>query len=180
MQRESERIIIRDLEPKDTEAFIHMASDGTLSELFGDCSDCASWMGDWVSEAIGLYKSNNPYHEYLAYAIVDKQSSQVVGAVGCSAYEDLGQIGITYCVGSSFRRQGFAKEAASLFTHYLFENYGQVEKLIATVKTDNIASCNTIEKCGYILEETKMYKDINDVKEEAYNFYFFSREMLVL
>lgn len=64
MQIESDRILIRDLKLSDVTAFIEMASDGTLSDIFGDCSDCSKWMGDWISEAISLYNVNNPHKDY--------------------------------------------------------------------------------------------------------------------
>ncbi len=44
MNLESERIIIRDLKLKDASAFINMASDGSLIDIFGDCSECSRWM----------------------------------------------------------------------------------------------------------------------------------------
>ncbi|WP_313577518.1 hypothetical protein [Lacrimispora sp.] len=40
MDLEYERIIIRDLILKDASAFINMASDGSLIDIFGDCSEC--------------------------------------------------------------------------------------------------------------------------------------------
>lgn len=42
---ERDGIIIRDIQPGDTEAFIKMASDGSLTEIFGNCADCSTWMG---------------------------------------------------------------------------------------------------------------------------------------
>ncbi len=75
-------IIIRDFEPEDTDAFIEMASDGSLGEIFGDCKDCRSWMGDWIEEAKELCTADNPFKEYLAYAVVDKKKKVPVGSVG--------------------------------------------------------------------------------------------------
>ena len=169
----TEKIIIRDIEPEDEIAFINMASDGTLSEIFGDCSECYSWMGNWIKESIELYKVNNPCKEYLAYAIIDKSNNEVVGAVGCSAYEDINEIGITYFVGIKFRKQGFATEATNVFSKHFLINYSKVNRLIATVKPENISSCRCVEKSGYVFQERKLYKDINDDEPQWYNFYEF-------
>ena len=37
---ETERLIIRSLCPSDEKALIEMASDGSLTEIYGDCSEC--------------------------------------------------------------------------------------------------------------------------------------------
>lgn len=167
----TDKILIRELQPDDEEAFIRMASDGTLSEIFGDCSNCGEWMGSWIDEAIGLYQGNDPLKEYLAYAIVERSTNQAVGSVGCSAYEDLGETGLTYFVGSSFRGRGIATEAARAFTAYFLKQYPAINRLIATARTGNISSCRCIEKAGYTFLEQRAYKDINDAEPQLYNFY---------
>ena len=42
---ETERIIIREFTQDDTKSFIDMAADGSLWELFGDCSEVVDWKG---------------------------------------------------------------------------------------------------------------------------------------
>lgn len=49
---ETKRLIIRSIRTSDEKAFIEMASDGSLTEIFGDCSECHKWMGEFISEAI--------------------------------------------------------------------------------------------------------------------------------
>jgi RimJ/RimL family protein N-acetyltransferase len=75
------------------------------------------------------------------------------------------------------RNYGYATEAIIIFKKYFLNNY-DVNKLIATIRTENVASCKAIEKAGYELEETKMHKDINDTVEQKYNFYFFNKSMI--
>lgn len=170
MYLETERLSIRSISPNDEQAFIEMASDGSLTEIFGDCSECDKWMGEFISEAIQLEKENNPYREYLAYAIVDKRKHQVIGSVGSSYYEDFSEIGITYFIGTKFRGNGYAAEAVEAFVMYFFENY-DVTKIIATAGTENKASCKTLERAGFVLQETKMYQDLYNEKEEMNNLY---------
>ena len=43
--------------------------------------------------------------------------------------------------------------------------------MIATVRNDNISSWKVLEKAGFMLTKTGMYKDLNDNKEEQYRFY---------
>ncbi len=113
----------------------------------------------WVKEAISMYSKNNPYCDCLAYSIVNKKSNQVIGSVGCSAYQNIHEIGITYFIDKNHRNYGYATEAIIMFTKCFLNKY-DVSKLIATVRTENTASCKTIEKAGYDLKETKSTKTL--------------------
>lgn len=170
MRLETKRLIIRSLLPEDENAYIKMASDGSLHEIFGDCSDCQEWMGGWIAEAMQLDKENNPHREYLAYAVLEKRENRVVGSVGCSYYEDLNKTGITYFIGGQERKKGYASEAARAYADYFLQTYPDSE-IIATVQAQNTPSCKVVENAGFSLTETKNYRDINDEKEEIYNFY---------
>lgn len=167
---ETERLKIRSIELQDEQGYIEMASDGSLQEVFGDCTDCREWMNSWIQEAQALDQEDNPSRKYLAYAITEKHSGTLLGSVGSSYYKDLGQVGITFFIGGTHRGKGFAAEAAAAYTQYFFAHY-DIHKLIATVKDDNAASWKTIERAGFTLTETKMYQDINDEREELYRFY---------
>lgn len=167
---ETKRLIIRSLHISDEKAFIEMASDGSLTEIYGDCSECHKWMGEFISDAIKLEKEDNPFHEYLAFAIEDKTSHQVIGSVGSSYYEDFMEVGVTYFIGANHRGNGYAAEALQCFTDYMFAGYN-LKKLIATARTQNTASCKTLERAGFSLVETKMYQDLYDESEERSNIY---------
>lgn len=172
MYLETERLLIRSIEPEDEKAFIEMASDGSLDEdIFGGYSGgYQELIHDWVREAMKLDREDNPKKEYLAYTIVEKQCGIPIGSVGCSYDEQLGQIGMVYFIGADFRRRDYATEAASAYVQYFLEHYDGLE-LKASVRTTNLASCRVLEKSGFVLRETKLYKDFYDEEEKFYNFY---------
>ena len=60
MNLETQRLLVRSIQLSDEKPFIEMASDGSLTEIFGDCSECGKWMGDFIKEAIQLDSENNP------------------------------------------------------------------------------------------------------------------------
>lgn len=175
MRFETERLIIRSLTLEDERAFIEMASDGSLTEIFGDCSECDTWMGDWIRESMKLEVQNNPNREYLAFAIEEKSSNRTVGSVGTSYYEDMQKTGITYFIGSRFRGQGYAAEAVSGFAQHFFKHY-DTDTLIARVIVRNEASCKTLERAGFLLYDTEMYQDMYDEAPELSNFYEITRD----
>ena len=55
-------------------------------------------------------------------------------------------------------------------SRHMLKHY-TISKLIANIRTANQASCKTVERAGYTLIETKMYKDVTDIAEKLYNFY---------
>lgn len=171
---ETKRLIIRSLHTSDEKAFIEMASDGSLTEIFGDCSECHKWMGEFISEAINLETEDNPYNQYLAFAIEDKISHMVIGSVGSSYYEDLTEVGVTYFIGANYRGNGYAAEALQCLVDYLFARY-DLKKLVATARVENIASCRTLERTGFSVVETKLYQDLYDESEEMSNIYELAR-----
>ena len=167
---ETERLIIRSIESADEQAYIEMASDGSLHDIFGDCSNWHECIGSWIQEAQELEREDNPGREYLAYAITEKQTGTLLGSVGCSYYEDQKQTGMCYFIGAPYRGQGYAAEAAAAYVDYFFSHY-DIHKIIAAIREDNTASWKSMEKTGFILTDTRMYQDVYDKKAELYRFY---------
>lgn len=174
MLLQTRRLRVRSIRPEDEKAFIHMASDGSLTEIFGDCRECHKWMGDFIEEAIRLEKEDNPGQDYMAFAIEEKESGRVVGSVGSSYYEDFAEVGVTYFIGAQDRGKGYAAEALGVLVEHLFERY-ELRTLVATARVDNVASCRTLEKTGFLVTETKMYQDLYDEEETLSNIYRLER-----
>lgn len=166
---ETQHLFIRNLRTEDGSYFIEMAKDGSLNDCGFDKS-CSSWMAEWITEAKELAAIDNPCGNYLSYTLVLKKENIVIGSVGCSYYEDLRETGITYFIGEKYRNHGYAAEAVRAYTKYFLNHYN-VQRLIATVRDENTASWKVVEKAGFLLTGKRMYKDINDEKEELYHFY---------
>lgn len=163
------RLMIRDLEKTDGKNFSGMASDGSLTDIGFDI-ECHRWMDEWMIEAQQLADQDNPTVDYLAYTVELKETHEVIGSVGCSYYEDIEKVGITYFVGAEYRNHGYATEAIEAYARHFLQQYKQ-DKLIATIRSSNISSWRAIEKAGFVLTEQKLYQDINDESEQMYRFY---------
>lgn len=172
MYIETEQLIIRSTEPSDANAYIDMASDGSLDEdIFCGCSrDYAEWMPGWIEENILFDKEDNPMTESIAYTIVEKERGVPVGSVGCTYYEDSKQVGIVYFIGTEYRGKGYAAEAVRAYVKYFFGHYN-IQKLLANIRNANIASCKVAENAGFSLVDMRMYQDYGDEAEKLYNFY---------
>ena len=173
MYIETDRTIIRSIQRGDEKAYAEMAKDGSLSEIGFD-ENFSDWAENWINEAVELTEKDDPRVDYIPCTIILKSSSEVIGNVGCTYYEDTDKIGICYFVGTAYRRNGYVSEAVNEYISYFFNHYDERE-IIATIKDANVPSWKTAEKCGFKLMETKMYKDIDDEKEELYRFYVVKR-----
>lgn len=166
---ETQRLLIRDVAAEDEMPFVEMAADGSLKDIGFD-KNCSSWMSEWIDEAKEVAERDDPNVDYLAYSIILKSEKVVIGSVGCSYYEDLQETGITYFIGAKYRNNGYAVEAVKAYAEYFLGHY-HVPKLIATVRADNVSSWKVLEKAGFVFVRERMYKDINDDREERYLFY---------
>ena len=164
----TDRLLIRELKPEDEEAFIGMASDGSLTDIFGDCRNCRQWMGGWIREARALCEAGDPFRDYLAYALETREDHVVIGSVGSTYYEDAGQVGVTYFIGAACRGRGYMTEALRAFAAHLLRTY-PLEALCATVR----------EKAGFLRTGTRPYQDLHDSREELYHFYRLTRDLLL-
>ena len=132
MQIETQRLLIRDVKTEDALPFTIMAADGSLNDCGFD-KDCGSWITKWIAEAKDFALRDDPNMDYLAYTITLKDETVVIGSVGCSYYEGLRKIGITYFVGAQHRGNGYAVEAVKAYTEYFLKHY-IAKGIIATVR----------------------------------------------
>lgn len=174
MQTESERLIIRSIQRGDEKIFAEMAKDGSLSEIGFD-ENCSEWMGDWINEAMELSEKDDPRADYITSTICLKEDGRVIGSVGSTYYEDAAKVGICYFIGAEYRNRGYASEAVRAFLQYFFEHYNE-DEIAAVILEDNLSSCKTAEKAGFILNDIRKYKDIYDEEEQTYCFYSAKRK----
>lgn len=173
MRIETERLIIRSIELGDEMVFAEMAKDGSLHDIGFD-EKCSEWIAGWIEEAIRLSEKDDPRADYIADVICLKEDGRVIGSVGTSYYEDLDKVGIVYFVGTEFRQKGYVSEAVKAYLDYYFDHYEENE-IRANIRDANVPSWKTAEKAGFVLEEKRMYKDIDDSEEQLYRFYTIKR-----
>lgn len=173
MRIETERLIIRSIERGDEMVFAEMAKDGSLHDIGFD-ENCSEWIADWIDEAISLSEKDDPRADYIADVICLKEDGRVIGSVGTSYYEDLDKVGIVYFVGAELRQKGYVSEAVKAYLDYYFDHYEENE-IRANIRDANVPSWKTAEKAGFVLEEKRMYKDIDDSEEQLYRFYSIKR-----
>ena len=169
MWLETNRLIIRSIQRGDEIIFSGMSQDGSLSQVGFD-ANCSEWINDWIEEALKLTNNDNPRENYITCTVILKETEEVIGSVGSTYYEDVDKVGICYFIGTPFRKKGYMTEAINAYVQFFFKQYSESE-IIATILDANTPSWKVAEKSGFNLIEKKMYKDIDDEKEELYRFY---------
>lgn len=96
------------------------------------------------------------------WAIVLKDLGQVIGSIGVEEYrQKLNAVGIGYCIGSRWWRQGIMSEAFSALIQYLFTQCG-VNRISARHDPNNPGSGAVMRKCGLQYEGTSRQADWNN------------------
>lgn len=169
MRLETERLVIRSIKRGDEKIFAEMAKDGSLLQIGFD-EGCAEWIDDWITEAEELTEKDDPRLNYISCTIELKATGEIIGSVGSTYYDDSDKVGLVYFAGERYREQGYITEAVKAYVPFFFEHYNESE-IMATILDSNVRSWKLAEKCGFILNEKKMYKDYDDEQEELYRFY---------
>ena len=90
-----------------------------------------------------------------------QDNGAVLSSAGCSYYEDLRKVGMTYYfLGAAHRGRGYALEAARLYRSLLVPLCSP--RLIAAVRQGGAVSRLAAERAGFLLSEVRPCRDLND------------------
>ncbi|WDV45710.1 GNAT family N-acetyltransferase [Clostridiaceae bacterium M8S5] len=153
----TDRLIVREFSLEDTEEVYKFSQEESLKK----------WMPDQVYEDIQVakkvlefliskYTSNLENIDYPYVMGVELKDTKLIGHVGLSKIKEGIEIG--YAIGEDYQRKGYASEVVKAFAKWSKENLN-LPVLYGVVKSDNIASCKTLEKAGFTYQN----------EEEVYN-----------
>lgn len=90
---------------------------------------------------------------FTHWLIIHTESNKRIGGIGASGPPAAqGETQIGYFIDERMERQGFATEAVTAFTHFLF-SHPQLHKVSADTLTDGIASQRVLQKCGFRFQQ---------------------------
>ncbi len=88
----------------------------------------------------------------IYFAITDKLTDKMIGAIGLSGYNSYQKrIEISYDLSPHYWRRGITSRAVSCIVKYAFDHFG-VNRIEASVATANTPSKNLLIKSGFTLE----------------------------
>jgi [ribosomal protein S5]-alanine N-acetyltransferase len=97
----------------------------------------------WIEHHLDNFNANKSYE----FAITDKESGELYGAIALSNNQKFNNGEIAYWIGKKFWGNGYATEAAQAILHFAFEEK-QYHKVFARYFNSNPASGRVMQKLG--------------------------------
>ena len=147
---ETERLLIKRLEPEDLSWLIELRTPDAVNRYMG---------GPEMQNAEALAKRLPFYlecYEKFGFGFSTmtlKSTGEMIGTSGLQPLEESGEIEVGYNLAEEYWRQGFGFECAYAWLKYGFETAG-LERIVAVCHTDNVGSWRIMEKCGMRYERT--------------------------
>ncbi|WMM24943.1 GNAT family N-acetyltransferase [Tissierella sp. MB52-C2] len=145
----TERLVLRIFEKSDAETVTKLCNNyniykNTLYIPYPYAIDCAlSWMKNHVDN----FDADRSYE----FAITDKETGMLYGAVALSNNQRFNNGEIAYWIGEEFWGNGYATEASKAILEFAFNVKGY-HKVYARYFASNPASGRVIEKLGMVRE----------------------------
>jgi RimJ/RimL family protein N-acetyltransferase len=153
MRIETDRLVIRPFAAHDLDGFRRLLD---IPEVTGWQMKKGNAKGflDWQ---ISNYARMDIVHGIVCFGVFDRTSGDVLGAAGAGEHDDLHESELFYNLLPEARGHGYAREAAQAVTAWALVQY-PIPYLIATVRTDNMASRKVVESCGYVFVDERRLK----------------------
>lgn len=143
---ETERLILRNLEPQDFDSVHAYASEPEVVKYMEWGPNTESDTRNFLNESIAL-NSKNPRLDY-ELAMILKEGNILVGGGGIHVSNRENNEGwIGYCYNKNYWGKGFATEAAQALVKFGFEEL-QLNRIFATTAPGNQGSQNVLKKVG--------------------------------
>ena len=157
---ETKRLIMRYQEHSDIKALTDIWLNCEVTKYIGTRRERDFLINEFTKTA------ENPYAEkFDLWVVVEKSTDKVVGHCGYIDKEIEGkiEIDITYIFDPSSWGKGYATEIAFALKEHAFEKMG-VERLVALIHPENIASALVAKKIGMKLEK-QLLRPNNEIRD---------------
>jgi RimJ/RimL family protein N-acetyltransferase len=159
---ETERLALRTWSLDDAEdGFNRIWSDPEVMRYIGtgqpnaDIEQSRAWLG--------RMSAHQQQHGFCFWAVVEKESNQLIGTCGLAYQRDGGlPIEFGYSLARAYWGRGLATEAAAACLRYVFDHLPLTE-LVARFDSRNIASQRVLEKIGFVYQRTEQHDDGTDL-----------------
>jgi ribosomal-protein-alanine N-acetyltransferase len=143
------RLLLRPLLPVDAETLFQIYQTQGVLRYFPDPNPPQL---DRVQRFIAGQQGHWEKHGYGNWGILLEGWSEIIGWVGLQYLPELDETEVGFLLDRPFWGKGYATEAARASLQFGFERFN-LDKIIALVHPDNLASQHVIEKCGMLYQE---------------------------
>lgn len=146
-QLETERLILRVLQPADLPYFVAYRNDPAVSRYQSWYTPYEEMAGRrFIAE--NLLGSPDKAGKWFQIGLVSKAVGHLIGDCGVGRSKDGQQAEIGYSLMTAFQGQGLMSEGVSAILSYYFESFG-LHRISATCDIENIPSQRLLERLGF-------------------------------
>jgi [ribosomal protein S5]-alanine N-acetyltransferase len=161
---ETERLLLRRLEPGDLDALCALYRDPEIRRYFPE----GTLTLEETREELAWFRNGHPDHPELGlWATIHKPSGAFIGRCGLLPWtiDGVSEVEIAYLIAKPFWRQGLGAEAARALVHQGFDTLG-LTRLIALIDPAHTASIRTAMRAGLSFERVV---EIEGVRSALYS-----------
>lgn len=155
---ETERLLVRHLEPDDVDNLYAITGDAELMRYVGDSEPLSRELNvKWIEVSINNYATKG----YGCSAVIDKRDGAFIGFCGLvrsEFAEPPDDAELIYSLKKAYWGQGLATEVAGAMLAYGLGKCG-LKRIIATIDPANSASIRVAEKIGFYYVRTEWDAD---------------------
>ena len=155
----TKRLLLRQMTQED---------DRNLLEVLSDEDTCKYLTHNAVNDIVIIQRMISGMKRFfdekqrIRWGIADRQDNSIIGHCGYFDIDNANSCAeISYCLKSGLWGQGIMTEALDAMLRFGFEDYG-LNRIVAKVMKDNIASVKVLQKLGFVQEgllRESMYKN---------------------
>jgi len=113
-----------------------------------------------AERALNMYNKLWAQHPVGGWVIIDKVDDQLIGSCEIEYLDETDEYELGYALGKAYWGQGIATEAARAATRFGFE-YAKLERIMAVVVPENMASWRVLKRIGFVHEKDTHYYDLD-------------------
>ncbi|RIH90429.1 Acetyltransferase (GNAT) domain protein [Calidithermus terrae] len=143
---ETRRLLLRRLEPRDAPALLAVFGDPEAMRFSDHGVRDLPWVEGWLAGCLESYRQRG----FGPYAVVERESGEVVGYCGLTHHPDLGgrpEVALGYRLARSRWGRGYASEAVAALLAYAIHTL-RLRRVVAQIDPHNPASVRVAEKAG--------------------------------
>lgn len=161
---ETLRLRLRPLVYEDLEALFALNSDPNVMKYITNGNPMPR---DQAEARLQFYLDHWQQHSFGLFAIEYKDEGEFAGFCGLQYLDNTSEIEVGYRLAEKYWGKGIATECARVSLQFGFDNI-KLDRIVAVVHPDNLASQRVIEKIGLRYEKRAMYYN-TDVMYYALN-----------
>lgn len=146
----SRGLLLRSLEFGDLNSLIAIWSDPKVTRFLPSRGNPIPQ--ESVKQSLSTFIEHWQQRNYGIWAIVERDSSQVIGYCGLRYLKELGEVELLYGLARDYWRRGIITQAAKAAISFGFKT-ADLDRIIALVLPENQASKRVIEKVGFDYEK---------------------------